>query len=196
MALERFPQIKSLAEKIGEKAYKDPYLCYEESLVKQIGFLLRKKVVLKTVEKSLSDGFVSFLEPLDLLVVGVCIELTEERRSFVIRHEVGHLIIAHYNLLHLKDENFTFKARGETLFFKNDRWGFLMNRLINPENGKEFGYRWYRRWNKRSWIGSEFYGRYCVVEKLCNEISEYLGEQYRELKIIDQRKQFLLPLVF
>lgn len=195
MLLEKFPQIQTITDKISEKAYKDPYCSYEISLIKQAGFLLGTKMSFKITEYTLHEGYVDFSEASNLMIVGVHKDLEKEKRKFVICHEVGHLIIAHYNLLHIKDEDFTFRSRGKTILFKDARWAFLMNRLMNPETEKEFSYRWYRKWNKKSpIIESEFVTRYSAVEKLCDEISEFFGKKFIEFETQVKSKQLLLSL--
>lgn len=191
--LENFPEIRDWVNEICEKSFFDFRKTYEINLIINTSKFLGKRIFLREFERfnvlkrdkmiqmettnAFSDayeksigGYVEFDNSLNAHLIKIRDHyVSNEKRCLTIGHELGHILISHYNSINgLSGDSYT-----------------LYTSIVNKNIGKDHSKNWYKKWQEKlekilPWDDSRVRGG--VVEGLCEEISNYM--------IIDKKEDF------
>lgn len=190
--LKNFPKIKNWINKICEKSSFDFRKSYEINLIINTSEFIGKRIFLKELEKFdilgreislFSDayersinGYVEFDNSLNAHVIKIRDYYdSNEEKSRVISHELGHILISHYNLAHgLSGDFYT-----------------LYTSIVNKNTRKNYNKNWYQKWQEKlekilPW--DDYRVRMGVVEGLCEEISNYAMDKKENLEKVLKEK--------
>lgn len=197
--LDMFPEIKQYATILCYKSLYDLRYPYEVNLTINAGILIKKNIILREGFSKYRRGAITSTnypnnEKFFWLDVN---EFIQKDRQETIGHEIGHIIIWHYNSM--------YSLTGDQLTGNGGR------RLVDKKTGKEFSKEWFDDWNvkvlqhpinlvianrRANGECERGYIDRCFIEVLCDEIGIYLAGRYfdERLKLEEAREQWARSL--